>query len=125
MSKAAIASGSIWTHLGWITKRQLCMHKALWDVAPCTQRGCSSAKTFFWVCCEKERSSQIFPGSFDFSGPVVWHGQVGIPHLPRPLEVLQAAGGTTELLLDCKKVFRGKIVSSHSHFACDFSYICF
>lgn len=57
---------------------------------------------------KKERSSKIFPASFDFSGPVGWHGQVGIPYLLHPLEVLQAARGTTELLLDCKKSVQGE-----------------
>lgn len=33
MSKAAIAPGSVRTHLGWIKKQQLCAHKALWDMA--------------------------------------------------------------------------------------------
>lgn len=83
---------------------------------------------------KEERNSKIFlagnqDGSLDFTGTCL---------LTWPEHVSPQVGGSLtpptwwmeqQWWMSCympeKKVFWGKIVSSHSHFACDFSYIWF
>lgn len=129
MSKAAIASGSISTHLGWIVKRQLCVHKALWDVTPCTQWSSSLAKmVFFLLDLMWERKKEAAKYSLlplTFLGLLVGMARWASHTSCIPWRSCKLQGEPQSCYLTAKKVFRGKIVSSHSHFACDFSYICF